>query len=67
MRTKIFLTIILCGFFKISSAQPDSLWSKWTWLVGEWSGEGNGKPGSGGGTFNFKPDLDQKILVRKSH
>ncbi len=33
--------------------------------MGEWVG--SGQPGQGGGTFSFKPDLDQKILVRKSH
>jgi dipeptidyl aminopeptidase/acylaminoacyl peptidase len=36
-------------------------------VIGEWVGEGSGDPGSGGGTFSFKLDLDKKILVRKSH
>lgn len=35
--------------------------------MGEWVGEGSGQTGQGAGTFSFKPDLDQKILVRKSH
>ena len=35
--------------------------------MGNWEGEGSGQPGQGGGTFSFKPDLDQKILIRKSH
>lgn len=35
-------------------------------LLGEWVGEGGGKPGEGAGGFTFAPDLDGKILVRKS-
>lgn len=42
-------------------------WDKWSWLLGEWKGEGNGQPGQGGGTFTFKYDLDKKIIERKSH
>ena len=50
-----------------SFAQQNTTWAKWQWLIGEWQGEGAGKPGAGSGTFSFKPDLNEKILVRKSH
>jgi len=56
------LVIITAGY-----GQQTSTWSKWSWLMGEWKGEGSGKPGQGGGTFSFKPGLDGNILVRKSH
>jgi len=52
---------------QVYSQEKSTSWSKWTWLIGEWKGEGNGQPGQGGGTFSFQPDLDGKILVRKSH
>jgi hypothetical protein len=48
-------------------SQQKPSWDRWSWLTGEWIGEGSGKPGDGGGTFSFKTDLDQNILVRKSH
>ncbi len=40
---------------------------KWNALVGDWGGEGNGTPGSGSGTSSFKFDLQQQVLVRRSH
>ena len=67
MTTKWILTIVLSGFLFTSFGQQNQAWEKWNWLIGEWVGEGSGQPGRGGGTFSFKPDLDQKILVRKSH
>ncbi len=35
-------------------------------LVGSWAGEGGGAPGQGSGSFSFTPDLQGKILLRKS-
>ena len=64
---KIILTIILMGCLTICFGQQDPTWVKWSWLMGEWQGEGSGQPGQGGGTFSFSFDLDQNILVRKSH
>jgi hypothetical protein len=62
------LTIVLVQFFSGSySQQPSDKWDKWSWLIGEWVGEGSGQPGQGGGVFSFNPDLDKNILVRKSH
>lgn len=66
MKLKIFFII---AFFCIAtglSAQQNP-WTKWSWLIGEWKGEGSGQPGQGNGTFSFTPDLDSKILVRKAH
>ena len=48
-------------------AQQPASWEKWTWLIGEFQGEGSGQPGQGGGTFSFAFDLDKNIIVRKSH
>ncbi len=36
-------------------------------LMGEWIGEGGGKPGDANGSFSFALDLDKKIAVRKNH
>jgi len=64
---KILITIFFCGMIATGFSQQKPSWDQWSWLTGEWVGEGSGKPGDGGGTFSFKTDLDQNILVRKSH
>jgi hypothetical protein len=56
----IFLSVSCQGQSKVN-------WEKWNFLIGTWVGEGNGQPGQGSGAFTFAPDLDQHILVRKSH
>ena len=67
MKVKIILSLAVLTFATGSFAQQNSTWDNWKWLIGEWKGEGSGEPGKGGGTFSFKPNLDQKIIVRKSH
>jgi len=67
MKTKIVLTLALFGLITTCFGQQNSTWDKWNWLVGKWAGEGSGQPGQGGGTFTFKPGLDNKILIRDSH
>ena len=67
MKTKFMLIVAFVVMRLIGSGQDVNLWDQWTWLMGEWQGEGTGQPGQGGGTFSFSTDLDGKILVRKSH
>jgi hypothetical protein len=45
----------------------NSVGAKWRALIGDWSGEGGGNPGSGSGTSSFQFDLQQQVLVRRSH
>jgi hypothetical protein len=67
MRIKIALILALSGILSASFGQTNDSWNKWSWLTGDWVGEGTGQPGTGGGTFSFRFDLNNKILVRKSH
>jgi hypothetical protein len=67
MKIKILLILVLTGLMTDSFGQANDIWNKWSWLTGDWVGEGTGQPGTGGGTFSFRFDLDKKILVRKSH
>jgi hypothetical protein len=67
MKARLYLLIILFALATNCFGQENSTWTKWSWLIGEWKGEGSGQPGQGGGTFSFVHDLDQKILVIKSH
>jgi hypothetical protein len=67
MKTKLYLTASLFMIMTTCFGQQTASWTKWSWLVGEWKGEGSGEPGKGGGIFTFKTDLNDKILVRKAH
>jgi hypothetical protein len=56
--------IMIAGWFVCSLLAQD--WGPAQFLVGNWTGEGGGQPGQGVGAFSFSPDLQGKILVRKS-
>ena len=64
-RIVIFISlIVLAG---TCHGQQGPSWSRWSWLLGTWTGEGSGRPGQGEGTFTFALDLNNQILVRKAH
>ena len=42
-------------------------WGAAQFLIGHWSGEGSGQAGAGSGSFSFTPDVQGKVLVRKSY
>ena len=67
MQTKVILTIMFVGLLINSYGQQNTTWDKWEWLTGDWIGVGAGQPGKGGGSFSFHAELDNRILVRKSH
>ncbi|HVN31210.1 MAG TPA: hypothetical protein VMT45_04425 [Thermoanaerobaculaceae bacterium] len=46
---------------------PGDPWAGWRFVLGEWLGGGSGKPGEGSGSFSFRFDLGEHILVRRSH
>jgi hypothetical protein len=41
-------------------------WGPLEFLIGQWTGQGSGSPGTGAGALSFSPDLQRRILVRKS-
>jgi len=67
MKSKLLMTIMLSGLLATCFAQQNKTWNKWQWLLGSWQGNGSGEPGKGGGTFSFALDLNEKVLIRKSH
>lgn len=67
MKLKFLFVLVLTSSFVVSFGQQYTTWSKWSWLIGDWKGEGSGQPGAGSGMFSFKTDLNENILVRRSH
>jgi hypothetical protein len=68
--TYIRILIIAIGLCSVqTSAQQSYLkpdWSAFQFLLGEWTGEGNGDPGQGNGVFTFSMDLQDHILIRRN-
>jgi len=53
---------------RIGAAQEQTpSWAPLADLVGDWTGEGEGQPGQGAGQFSFQPDLQNRVLVRRSY
>jgi hypothetical protein len=63
----LVLAVLLAGLPILGFAQSGPNWENWSWLVGDWKGEGSGQPGQGSGNFSLQFDLNKKILVRKNH
>lgn len=57
---------LLCSCCMASQPAPADSLEPLRFLLGEWTGMGQGQPGTGSGAFTFEQDLDGKILVRRS-
>lgn len=58
------LIALLAAAVSSTAREPD--WAPFSFLVGEWTGEGGGEPGQAAGGFSFHYDLQDRVLVRKS-
>ncbi len=67
MKIKVILSILAFALYTNCHAQQKTNFDQWNSLIGEWQGSGNGQPGQGGGSFSLALNLNQKILLRKSH
>lgn len=61
---KLIAIILFLNITNFTFAQTNN---NWDWLIGSWEGIGSGKPGEGKGFFSFEYQLDQNVIVRKSH
>jgi hypothetical protein len=58
---------VLSAVLFVALMAPAAGWESLRFLQGDWIGEGGGQPGqSSAASFSFHPELDGKILVRKS-
>jgi len=61
-----FAILFLVPLAQSQQPKQEIDWKPLAWLIGDWVGSGSGGPGKGSGSFSFQPDLQGKILVRKS-
>jgi len=54
-KLKLLLAITMVTFPLITFSQQSSGWTKWTKLIGNWVGEGEGKPGQGNIYLHLNP------------
>jgi hypothetical protein len=68
---RVLLLITLAALLPVSIAsraqETTSEWAPFEYLLGDWVGEGGGQPGQATGEFSFHPDLQNRILVRRSY
>jgi len=63
----VHLSLVLAAASQAAaSSKPADGWGPWQFLVGEWEGDGGGKPGQGSGAFSFRFELEGKVLVRRN-
>lgn len=70
MRAKwvYLMGVLILSTASLATSQTKPMpWEQWQFLVGDWEAVGHGTPGEGAGRFSFAFDLQNKVLVRKSH
>ncbi len=66
MHVKRVLVLSVICLLAVAAGSSAEDWGPAQFLVGHWTADGSGQPGQGSGSFSFTPDLQGKILVRKS-
>jgi len=51
----------------IIASESSAFSTNWQPLIGNWTAEGTGAPGNGAGVFSFGFDLQNRVIIRKSH
>lgn len=65
-----FTLLAFLAAFSVLHAQTNDPWKKLDFLLGEWTGVAGEKDtplGAGQGDFSFKPELQQKIIMRRNN
>jgi hypothetical protein len=66
------MRVVLLALWMVVSAQTQTneSWKKLDFLLGDWvgvAGEKDGQLGPGQGDYSFRPELKEKIIVRRNH
>jgi hypothetical protein len=62
-----FLALAIIGSLGAQPPAPADPFAPVRFLVGAWTGAGDGKPGQSSGEASFSFDLQGQVLVRRSH
>lgn len=54
------------GRAAVAAPADGDTWAPYRFLIGDWVGEGSGKPGEGSGRFSLVPELHGSVLVRRN-
>src|SRR5947209_4951221 len=65
-RWPLALVLVALPAVGAGAAPKDDPWAAYRFLVGEWVGEGGGRPGQGAGQCSFAFELQGKVLVRRN-
>ena len=66
-RWMLSLTFVFVLSATVVSQEKQDGWAKLRFLIGNWEATGGGAPGHATGEFSFALDLQNKVMVRKSH
>ena len=67
LRKIVTVALLLCTAKIVGAQSSAPNWAPFSWLVGDWVGEGSATDrGQGTGGFSFALDLQKNILVRKN-
>ncbi len=66
MALAAMVVALACGGVRAEAqgAPKADAWSSYRFLIGTWTGEGTGQPGTGAGTATFRMDQDDRVMVR---
>lgn len=69
MRKMLWIVLLLLTLASVGQAQQNSSpdWTRLQFLIGRWTAVGSGSPGEGRGEFSFAFDLQNRVMVRRSH
>jgi hypothetical protein len=65
----ISAVLVLMGFSAVHAQQPRAAneWKDFDFLLGEWTWSGGGQPGQAKGVSTVRHELNETVLVRKTH
>jgi len=61
------IVALLLGTALVCAQTADPRWEPLQFMTGKWKGAGTGEPGAGQGEFSFLPDVQGKVMVRRSY
>jgi hypothetical protein len=67
MRSSAVILLLCAPLLAQAPAPKADLFEPMRFLIGDWVGESDGKPGSPSGAASFRFELEGKALVRRSH